>query len=78
MPLRALPFREVKRKLEAAGFIEVSRKGSHINLLRRLRKELIRQSCLIIAKSLSAHSEVSYGRPESTRMCSRVYSLSRT
>ena len=30
MPLRPLPFREVKRKLEAAGFVEVSSKGSHI------------------------------------------------
>ena len=30
MPLRPLPFREVKRKLEAAGFEEVSSKGSHV------------------------------------------------
>lgn len=30
MPLRPLPFREVKRKLEAAGFGEVSVKGSHV------------------------------------------------
>lgn len=30
MPLRPLPFREVKRKLEAAGFAEVSSKGSHV------------------------------------------------
>jgi predicted RNA binding protein YcfA (HicA-like mRNA interferase family) len=30
MPLRPLPFREVKRKLEAAGFKEVSTKGSHV------------------------------------------------
>ena len=35
MPLRALPFREVKRKLEAAGFIEVSRKGSHIKFVKK-------------------------------------------
>jgi predicted RNA binding protein YcfA (HicA-like mRNA interferase family) len=30
MPLRPLPFREVKRKPEAAGFAEVSSKGSHV------------------------------------------------
>lgn len=30
MPLRPLPFREVKRRLEAAGFVEASSKGSHI------------------------------------------------
>ena len=30
MPLRPLPYREVKRKLEAAGFKEVSSKGSHV------------------------------------------------
>ncbi len=29
MPLRPLPYREVKRKLEAAGFAEVSQRGSH-------------------------------------------------
>ena len=30
MPLRPLLFREVKRKLEGAGFEEVSSKGSHV------------------------------------------------
>ena len=30
MPLRPLPFREVKRRLEAAGFEAVSSKGSHV------------------------------------------------
>jgi len=35
MPLRALPFREVKRKLEAAGFSEVSRKGSHVKFAKK-------------------------------------------
>ena len=34
MPLRPLPFREVKRKLEAAGFAEVSSKGSHVKFAR--------------------------------------------
>ena len=35
MPLRALPFREVKRKLEAAGFSEVSQKGSHVKFAKK-------------------------------------------
>jgi predicted RNA binding protein YcfA (HicA-like mRNA interferase family) len=30
MPLRPLPYREIKRKLEAAGFSEISQKGSHV------------------------------------------------
>ncbi|MET0623521.1 MAG: type II toxin-antitoxin system HicA family toxin [Pyrinomonadaceae bacterium] len=34
MPLRPLPYREVKRKLEAAGFKEVSSKGSHVKFAR--------------------------------------------
>jgi predicted RNA binding protein YcfA (HicA-like mRNA interferase family) len=34
--LRPLPFREIKRRLEAAGFIEVSQKGSHVKFVRRL------------------------------------------
>lgn len=34
MPLRPLPYREVKRKLEAAGFIEFSQKGSHVKFVR--------------------------------------------
>jgi predicted RNA binding protein YcfA (HicA-like mRNA interferase family) len=35
MPLRPLPFREVKRKLEAAGFVEVSSKGSHVKFAKK-------------------------------------------
>ncbi len=30
MSLKPLPYREVKRRLEAAGFEEVSQKGSHV------------------------------------------------
>jgi predicted RNA binding protein YcfA (HicA-like mRNA interferase family) len=29
------PFREVKRRLEAAGFSETSQKGSHVKFIRR-------------------------------------------
>lgn len=34
MALRPLPFREVKRRLEAAGYIEVGYKGSHVKFAR--------------------------------------------
>jgi predicted RNA binding protein YcfA (HicA-like mRNA interferase family) len=33
--LRPEPYREVKRRLEAAGFVEVSQKGSHVKFVRR-------------------------------------------
>ena len=36
--LKPLPFREVKRRLEAAGFVETSQKGSHVKFVRRLEK----------------------------------------
>lgn len=34
MALRPLAYREVVRRLQAAGFVEVSRRGSHIKLVR--------------------------------------------
>jgi predicted RNA binding protein YcfA (HicA-like mRNA interferase family) len=34
MPLNPLPYREVKRKLEAAGFAEISQKGSHVKFVK--------------------------------------------
>jgi len=34
MPLKALPYREVKRRLLNAGFVEVSQKGSHVKFRR--------------------------------------------
>ena len=33
--LKPEPFREIKRRLEHAGFVEVSQKGSHIKFIRR-------------------------------------------
>jgi predicted RNA binding protein YcfA (HicA-like mRNA interferase family) len=33
--LKPLPFREIKRRLEAAGFVEASQKGSHVKFVRR-------------------------------------------
>ena len=35
MPPRPLPYREVKRKLEAAGFAELSQQGSHVKFARQ-------------------------------------------
>jgi len=50
--MKPLPFREVKPRLEAAGFIEVGQTGSHINLQGRRVLELALQLFPIIAKSL--------------------------
>ena len=33
--LRPESFREIKRRLERAGFVEVSQKGSHVKFVRR-------------------------------------------
>ena len=33
--LKPLPFREVKRRLEAVGFVEASQRGSHVKFVRR-------------------------------------------
>ena len=33
--LKPEPFHEVKRRLEAAGFVETSQKGSHVKFVRR-------------------------------------------
>ena len=34
--LKPLPFREVKRRLEALGFLETTQKGSHVKFVRSL------------------------------------------
>jgi predicted RNA binding protein YcfA (HicA-like mRNA interferase family) len=34
--LRPLAFRDIKRRLESAGFVEVSQKGSHVKFARTL------------------------------------------
>lgn len=34
-PLKPLPFREVKRRLEVAGFEVVSQKGSHVKFIKQ-------------------------------------------
>ena len=54
MPLRPLPFREVKRRLEAAGFIEVSQKGSHVKFAKSTEEG-------IITATVPRHREVTVG-----------------
>ena len=34
--LKPEPFREIRRRLERAGFVEVSQKGSHVKFIRRV------------------------------------------
>ena len=41
MPLRPLPFREVRRRLEAAGYVETSQKGSHIKFIKETPEGLL-------------------------------------
>jgi len=38
--LKPHPFRVVKRRLEAAGFVEASQKGSHVKFVRRLGDDI--------------------------------------
>lgn len=40
VPLRPLPFREVRRKLEAAGFHEVSQRGSHVKFANQIEERM--------------------------------------
>lgn len=39
MPLKPLAFREVKRRLNNAGFEIVSQKGSHVKFAKKLKRE---------------------------------------
>jgi predicted RNA binding protein YcfA (HicA-like mRNA interferase family) len=38
--MKPLPYREVKRKLEQAGFVEASQKGSHVKFVREFDDEV--------------------------------------
>ena len=38
--LNPLPYREVKRRLEKAGFSETTQKGSHVKFVRTLREHV--------------------------------------
>lgn len=54
MPPRRLPFREVVRKLTAAGFAVVSQRGSHVKL-RKLGKDATRTTVV------PRHDEIAVG-----------------
>ena len=53
-PVRALPYREVARKLAAAGFVEIGQKGSHVKFIRAHDEGV---STVIVPR----HREVSVG-----------------
>ncbi len=40
MPLKPLPYREAKRKLEKNAFREVSQKGSHVKFIKESANEI--------------------------------------
>jgi predicted RNA binding protein YcfA (HicA-like mRNA interferase family) len=40
VPPRPLPFREVKRKLEAVSFTEISQRGSHVKFAKQTEQGL--------------------------------------
>lgn len=54
MPPRRLPYREVVRKLRAAGFAEVSQRGSHV----KLRKE---EEARTLTTIVPRHAEIAVG-----------------
>lgn len=58
MPPRPLPFREVNRKLEAAGFTEVRQHGSHVKFSKRSEQG-------IHTAIVPRHREVAVGTPRS-------------
>ena len=54
MPLRPLPYREVVRKLNAAGFSESTQKGSHVKFVKYDRDT-------VLTTIVPRHREVSVG-----------------
>ncbi|MFQ5846633.1 MAG: type II toxin-antitoxin system HicA family toxin [Candidatus Methylomirabilales bacterium] len=58
MPLSPLPYREVKRRLEAAGFAEVGQKGSHVKFVKQM-------AVGIRTAIVPRHREVAVGTPRS-------------
>ena len=56
MPLRPLPFREVRRTLEAVGFELVSQKGSHVKFAKTTPqgREVVRKLALRLGKAARA------------------------
>jgi hypothetical protein len=62
--MKPLLFREVKRKLEAAGFFEVGQTGSHIKFSRQLAPERERQRYRSTAKLPPARYAAFCVKPE--------------
>ena len=54
MLLKPLPFREVKRRLEAAGFSQIGQKGSHVKFVKQTDEGI----CTAIVPN---HREVAIG-----------------
>ena len=54
MPLKPLAFRELKRKLESAGFTKVSQRGSHVKFAKRKTNRTL----IVIVPE---HSEIAVG-----------------
>jgi hypothetical protein len=73
VPLRPLPYREVKRKLESVGFSELAREEVTSNSSNRLMKVCLLQLCLITGKLQLALYEAYCARLDSLLMSSKVY-----
>jgi hypothetical protein len=58
--MKPIPYRDVKRKLEAAGFSIATQKGSHVKFLKQLLKESEPLLSPAIKKSALGLSAASY------------------
>ena len=74
MPFKPLPYREVKRRLEAAGFWIVSQNGSHVKFAKKRPRERARQSFPVIATWLLEPFEARFVKRESVRRNLRSFS----
>ncbi len=59
---RPLPYREAKRRLAAAGFLEVSQRGSHVKFVRIRGAEILTRLCRDTAALLLAPSEAFFAK----------------
>lgn len=62
--MKPLPFREVQRRLEAAGFIEVGQTGSHVKFAKSFARELELRLSRSTVKLLRAHFEAYFAKLE--------------
>lgn len=65
MPLKPLPFREVRRRLEAAGFHLETQKGSHVKFVRRAGES-------VLTAIVPQHREVAAGTIHSILRQARI------